>query len=431
MRGSAGVRASNTFRASPRTFTIEMAERRTLLRRLAALSGVTSLSGCAGVFGGGTDRDAELPPNPHAGSLPRRQHAWNDVLARDEHGNPVSPRHHRILFLDLDVPPSADAARTVERAMRGVEAAYDWEPRGLLHVLAWGSKYFDEGTGLERAPIDHPQVLSRTDDPDLRSFDAALVLASDIPSHLTATEAALFGGQGELAGVEMDVELDSVFTIASRRTGFIGEGLPEAHNAAEGIPEGVPPDDAPMFTGFFSGYEKTQASEDRVTIQESPFAGGTTMHISHIQESLDHWWDGLDEVERVARMFSPDTTPDDVASFETDVPVTTDVRENAREHGVVGHHEKVHRAREDGTPIILRRDFNTVDHGRAGLVFLALQRSLADFRKTRRAMNGWYLRDDHEQVTDRENNGLLNFITVRSRANFYVPPRDERAFPEW
>jgi hypothetical protein len=39
------------------------------------------------------------------------------------------------------------------------------------------------------------------------------------------------------------------------------------------------------------------------------------------------------------------------------------------------------------------------------------------------------VRDDSEAITDRENNGILNFIDVQSRANFYVPPRDRRAFP--
>lgn len=184
-----------------------------------------------------------------------------------------------------------------------------------------------------------------------------------------------------------------------------------------------------MFTGFFSGFAKTQATEDRVTIQHGDHAGGTTLHVSHLRESLDDWWDGLDEEGRVARMFSPEFSPADVSAFTDDVPFSDAVREHASEFGVVGHQEKVARAREDGVPILLRRDFNTVDGGRAGVHFLSLQRSLADFRKTRRAMNGWYIRDDHPSITDRTNNGLLEFITVVSRANFYVPPRDERAFP--
>jgi len=78
---------------------------------------------------------------------------------------------------------------------------------------------------------------------------------------------------------------------------------------------------------------------------------------------------------------------------------------------------------------VLRRDFNTADGGQAGVHFLSFQRSLDEFEKTRKAMNGWYLRDDHPRVRDRENNGILEFISVVSRANFYLPPRDERAFP--
>jgi hypothetical protein len=239
----------------------------------------------------------------------------------------------------------------------------------------------------------------------------------------------MFGERRDLGGVRVAHRLDDVFSVASRRTGFVGEGLPAAHADAEGVPAGSPPEAAPLFTGFFSGRSKTQASEDRVTIQDGRYAGGTTMHVSHLRESLDRWWDGLDDAGRIARMFSPEFTAEDVAGFTDDVPFANAVRDHAREFGVVGHQEKVARAREGGKPIVLRRDFNTVDGGRAGLHFLSLQRDLEDFRKTRRAMNGWYLRDDHPAITDRENNGLLEFITVASRANFYVPPRAQRAFP--
>ena len=407
-----------------------MTSRRRLLRRLAAATGVASLAGCSQVFAGATESPTpDLPPNPRAAELPDRQHAWDDVLATDAHGNALAPRHHKVLMLDLESEPDDDAATTVERAMRTIESAYEWGPAGLLHALAWGTEYFSRMGWLVGAPIEEPRVLSRTDDPDLLSFDAALVLASDVPSHLGAVEAAMFGDREDLAGVAVEHRLEEVFSIASRRRGFVGEGLPAAHADAEGIPAGSPPEDAPLFTGFFSGRTKTQAAEERVTIQEGRHAGGTTMHVSHLRESLDRWWDDLDEAGRIARMFSPEFSPADVAGFTDDVPFSKAVREHAREFGVVGHHEKVVRAREGGKPIVLRRDFNTVDGGQAGLHFLSLQRSLADFRKTRRAMNGWYLRDDHPDVTDRKNNGLLNFVTVTSRANFYVPPREKRAFP--
>jgi len=405
-----------------------MPSRRGLLGRLAALSGAVGLSGCARLFARRAESlSTDLPPNPH--DLPARQHAWNDYLRTDAHGNHLSPRHHRVLLLDLDAEPSPEAARTAERAMRTLEAAYDWGPDGLLHLLAWGSAYFDRLDRLQQAPVRHPQVLSRTDDPDLLAFDAALVLASDVPSHPSAVEAAAFGGRSTLNGVAVEDRLGDVFSVAARRTGFIGEGLPAAHADAEGVPGDAVPDDAPMFTGFFSGRRGTQATEDRVTVREGRYAGGTTMHLSHLRESLDGWWNGLDDRGRVARMFSPEFSPEDVADFDDDVPFSDAAAEHASEYGVVGHIEKVQRAREGGRPVILRRDFNTVDGGEAGVHFLALQRSLADFETTRKAMNGWYLRDDHDAVTDRAHNGLLNFITVASRANFYVPPRDRRAFP--
>lgn len=407
-----------------------MSTRRGLLRQLAAVSGAVGLPGCAQVFAGRAESPtADLPPNPRAGELPTRQHAWDDVLDRDANGNALPPRHHRVIMLGLDEEPSDAAARTVELAMRTVEDAYDWGPGGLLHALAWGTRYYSGMGALGASPVEEPEVLSRTDDPDLLAFDAALVLASDVPSHLSAVDAAMFGGRGSLEDTPVDDRLGEVFSVESRREGFLGDGLPAEHADAEGVPPGSPPEEAPMFTGFFSGFAKTQATEDRVTIRRGDHAGGTTMHVSHLRESLGGWWDGLDDAGRVARMFSPEFSPDDVAGFTDDVPFADAVREHAGEFGVVGHHEKVARAREDGAPIVLRRDFNTVDGGRAGVHFLSLQRSLDDFRKTRRAMNGWYIRDDHPSITDETNNGLLDFITVVSRANFYVPPRDERAFP--
>ena len=103
--------------------------------------------------------------------------------------------------------------------------------------------------------------------------------------------------------------------------------------------------------------------------------------------------------------------------------------QHAAEHDIVGHHEKVAQARADGSPLLLRRDFNTTNGGRAGVHFLSLQASIDDFVETRRAMNGWYVRDDSEAITDRNNNGILEFITEVATTNFYVPPRADRAFP--
>ncbi len=407
-----------------------MASRRGVIKQVAGLASAAGLSGCARVLSraSGSRTDLDLPPNPH--DLPARQHAQNAFLRKDRYGNPIAPRHHAILLLDLNVPPSKRAARTVEKAMRTVETAYDWSPGGLFHMLAWGTSYFSKLGALDTAPISVPEILSRTDEPELQEFDAALVLSSDVPSHLAATENALFGERRQLNGHPIEHRLGDVFSIAGRRTGFIGEGLPVTHTDAEGIPDDPPlSEEAPMFMGFRSKMKRTQASEDSVTIDSGEFAGGTTATLSHHQQFLDDWFKDLGPAERAARMFSPEFSPSEVENFTDGVPFSNAVREHASEYDVVGHHEKVAQARRDGKPLLLRRDFNTTDGGHVGVHFLSLQRSLGDFATTRKAMNGWYVRDDSEAIGDQENNGILEFITVVSRANFYVPPRNRRAFP--
>lgn len=408
-----------------------MASRRSLLRTLAGLSSAVGVGGCLDRFRSSPrETDLGLAANPASDRLPDRQHALNDALRADSDGNPLPPRFHTVLLADLDEPPSVETGRTIERAARTLEAAYEWAPDGLFHLLAWGPKYFSRIDALDRAPVRKPEVLSRTDRPELQNFDAALVLSADVPAHLVAAENAMFGSRDELNGVSVEARLGDVFELRGRRTGFIGEGLPVRHTDAEGIPSDAPlAEEAPMFMGFRSGFKNAQATEDRVTIGSGPLEGGTTMHLSHLEQSLDRWFDSFDLDERVARMFSPEFTSEDVAGFTDEVPFSDAVRDSAAEHGVVGHHEKVARAREDGAPLLLRRDFNTVDNGRAGVHFLSFQRSISDFEKTRKAMNGWYVKDESSSVGEQRNNGILEFITVVSRANFCVPPREQRSLP--
>ncbi|QIO21902.1 hypothetical protein [Haloarcula sp. JP-L23] len=405
-----------------------MPSRRDLLYRLATITGAAGLSGCSNFLARRAESPtADLPPNPRAGSLPQSQHTWNDRLRTDSEDNPLLPEHFRLLLLDLDADPTEEAARTVELAMRTLEEAYEFRSDGLLHMLGWGTAYFERLGRLGDSPIRHPKVVSRTDDPELLSYDAILVLASDVPSQLEATEAAAFGTRSTLGGVTVEERLGDVFTVGERRTGFFGEELPAQHANAEGVPNDIP-SDVPNFTGFFSGRPGTQASEERVTISDGRYAGGTTMHLSHLRESLDSWW-AMAEADRVTQMFSSAFTPEDVAGHGP-LDFADAVTEHASETGRVGHWEKVARARKDGEPLLLRRDFNSVDGGHAAVQFLSLQRTLNHFEETRDAMNGWWLQDEHPDIQDEQNNGILEFIEVLSRANFYVPPRDRRAFPD-
>ena len=63
-----------------------------------------------------------------------------------------------------------------------------------------------------------------------------------------------------------------------------------------------------------------------------------------------------------------------------------------------------------------------------GVHFLSLQRSIDEFVRVRQAMAGEDLAG--EGVGQRLNNGILQYIFVRRRGNFLLPPREDRALPE-
>ena len=186
----------------------------------------------------------------------------------------------------------------------------------------------------------------------------------------------------------------------------------------------------PLFMGFKSALKKNQASEDAVTIVGGQFAQGTTMAVSHMTLSLDSWYGELSYRERVARMYSPQTTPEQVARFTTDAASNPGLLNQAiRRYGVIGHAQASARARRGGKPLILRRDFDTVDGGQAGLHFVSLQRTIADFVTTRKAMNQASAQLKNPVITATLNNGINQFMFVQRRANYMLPARSRRSFP--
>ena len=96
---------------------------------------------------------------------------------------------------------------------------------------------------------------------------------------------------------------------------------------------------------------------------------------------------------------------------------------------MIGHAQTSARARRDGKPLIIRRDFNTVDGGQAGLHFVSIQRTIQDFVITREAMNASSAQLRNPAITDTVNNGINSFIFVLRRANYILPTRSERSFP--
>ena len=409
--------------------------RREFLKAAVAIGGTAAFSACLG------REEIDVPTGPDdLASYPQRQHAWNEVLPKDDHGNVVAPHHRVLLFLNYrqNGPPTDADRRTAETALRGVEHAYERSGDGLLVTMSYSPIYFDrfESSLPESVDLPSPEALAPFEDPELDTPDAVVHLASNHAQVVLGAEEALEGNKATLNGVEQpDAALTDVFEAVDRRTGFIGDGLPAENADVDGVPTDEVPDDAPLFMGFKSGFEKNQASEDRVTIQAGPFADGTTQHISNLRLNLNQWYNQDDRWQREAKMFCPHHAKNDVIEGAGDnlgdsskIDECDLADETAREMGVVGHSQKSVSAREDDQPIILRRDFDSTDDGHAGLHFLALQREISDFVKTREAMNGTDVAEQ-SAVGQRNNNGILQYIRTQHRGNYLVPPRSLRALP--
>jgi deferrochelatase/peroxidase EfeB len=415
--------------------------RREFAKAAVAIGGASALSAC--LSRGGDDLDVATGPEDLS-TLPARQHAWTEYVPTDDHGNDVQPRHRvlRLLNYAAEGTPTGSERETVESAFRSLERAYARGSDGLLFTVGYSPSYFERfDAGLpESVDLQQPRALAAFEDPELDTQDAVVHLASDHPEVVLAAEQALLGEKSALNGVEAESDLSGIFETADRRTGFIGEGLPADNQDVNGIPDSEPVDsDAPLYMGFKSGFEKNQATEERVTIRDGPFAGGTIHQLSKIRLKLEQWYDQDSRSQRVGKMFCPvhaeedlvegagDNLGDSAQMAERGCPAHAE--DDARTKGVVGHSQKSARARDDdGSPLMIRRDFDSTDDGHAGLHFISLQRTTADFVDTREAMNGEDLAE-RSAVGQKNNNGILQYMEVLRRGNFLLPPRDKRALP--
>ncbi len=410
--------------------------RRTLTRRRFVL-GATAVAAGGAAIGIGVERATSSSPETvplvalgaQPAGLPASQHAWVATLARDADGNPIAPRFDRLLFFDVRGNPTPAQARVLEAALRTLERTYRWGPSGLLFTAGWGPAYFERALRTA-SPIPHAKGLSDFELPAIDDYDLCLHFACDDEQRLADVEAALIHG-APLAGADGWLDLSSALQWRETRTGFVGTGLPAEHQNVGGIPPGdLVARNAPLFMGFKSGLRRNQASEDAVTIPAGEFAGGTTMQVSYMRLRLDSWYGELSDRERVARMYAPQITPKDVKGFTTDAESDPNLLGQAiSRYGVVGHAQTSARARKHGKPLIIRRDFNTVDGGQAGLHFVSVQRTIEDFITTRNAMNATSAQLQNPAIGDTVNNGINEFMIVLKRANYVLPTRAGRAFP--
>lgn len=411
----------------------ESVSRREYFKRLVAVGGTAALAACLDAQSETPDEESTPIPNGDPSERPPRQHAWNEALDTDNAGNHRLPNHHVLVAFDLLDDPGSEDSATVESAFRSLESAYGYDSNGLLFTVGYGPSYF-ETVGTD-APIPDPTAVTSIEDPVFDHFDGLVHLASDNPDVVLEAESALFGEIAKPNGVEMEATLDGIVERTEpRRTGFLGTGLPGAHaEEVGGAPDGMP-EDTPAFMGFTSGFQSSQAPEDRVTIQSGPYAGGTTTHVETLDIQLRAWYTQEDHWLRVAKTFSPGhaaeesvgDTGENIGSVTDAAAAAEETESDAQTEGVVGHAQKAARARdEDGTAPLLRRDFNTTDRDVPGLHFLAHQRAIDDYVRVRQAMAG----EDLDGVGKRVNNGLLQYIFVARRGNFLVPPRSKRSLP--
>jgi hypothetical protein len=362
--------------------------------------------------------------------LPTRQYAWAHSLRRDQFGNPLAPRFDRLLFFDVRGRPTSAHAALLESRLRTLERRFEWGPDGLLFTVGYSSAYFERVLGLRQSPVPRATGLSSFESPVIDAHHVCLHLACDDEQRLREVEAALVRGR-PLAGVAESLSLARILSWRETRTGFTGSGLPQAHQRVAGLQGGTTvPAGAPLFMGFRSGLRKNQASEDGIAISEAPFAEGTTMQVSYMRLRLTQWYDELTAADRVALMYSPQTTVAAARRFTTDASGEPGrIIEAITHYGRIGHAQAAAQSRRHNRPLMIRRDFDTVDGGHAGLHFVSLQRSIQDFVVTRNAMNAAEAHRINPAITATRNNGINAFMDVRRRANYILPARAARSFP--
>lgn len=426
-------------------------DRREFVKAAVAIGGTGALGACLDAErstpesgSGGTETPAFPTGTDDGDSLPTGQHRWNDYLVNTASGTFAQTQHQLLLGLTYEgsVPPTEAERTQVEEALGTLERAFQWGTgdatsaginNGLLFTMGYAQNYFDKlGASVDELTPPEDVLEAVGGDPEKAAeFDALLLLAADFGSILLSAEEAIVGDADTVNGVSVDATFDDVFSVAERRTGFVGKGIP-----AEELDNDDIPDEAPLSMGFRSAFADALPSEDRVTIQEGYFEGGTTQAVSRLKIDLEGWYEGDDDNRR-KKMFSPTHTEEEVGktgqrlgqSSNITKEHVDNIEEHAGEHGVVGHSAKTAKARDENfNPIILRRSEGvaTDETGGNAFNFTSVQRTVEDFIETRKAMNI----DEHDADVPDEEHGIVSFLETVSRGTYLLPPREKRALPD-
>ena len=170
--------------------------RRQVLKAAVAAGGVSALSACLDTA------SSEPVPTGDPNAKPSRQHAWREYIRHDEHGNSQLPKHQILLYIifDEDGQPSADTRSILEQALMGLDRAYEWSHKGLLHSIAYSPSYFErfDQSLPENVDLPRPTALSPFESPTFDTQDAVIHLASDRADVVLEAEQALRGEQDQV-----------------------------------------------------------------------------------------------------------------------------------------------------------------------------------------------------------------------------------------
>jgi hypothetical protein len=426
-----------------------------------------------------------------SGASPLEQHIDPGVRIRTDNGVEVvvPPVYHEIVTARLTAASGRAllAAREELRlALQHIEQGHVVGPSGLIVTVAWGLPYFrnhlprlEDGTRFpdylpvdleasrrlgRRVPalVDAVRFASDSGATILESNDVAVLLRSDHRLHVATAREQLL------------TRLKGVLEPTSIRSGFVGAGLPKKLATAAGIPGAdAIPDGAQLFMGFTST-QRSALGPTRIANFESLrgvtdqwpngyFRHGTVMHLSHLFEDLEHWYDG-DFVFRAWAAFRPGINPPDgtrtIPEGASVLQTQQQVIDGFASNGIVGHSaslqplSRLGAATVDnygkryaaGTALVQRADFNsldnpfgwTVDERRdqwrakpsAGLHFVSFTATASIFERVRRAMDGHYPDGKGTGLPPRDVElGLNSLLRTTHRQNFLVPPRARRSFP--
>lgn len=377
----------------------------------------------------------------------------------------VPPVWNLVITTRLARRPTQHDQQRLEGALQAVEATYPYSPAGVFALVAYGLSYFRAYVPAQvfeehlprmadtGAPVLLDAVRFDSDPPDLllEADDVVFQLRADALANLHDVQHALFGRSGTLAGQPAPhADIADLFAVTSVRVGFVGARLPRrmAEQAHLSVADHIP-DASPLFMGFTSTQRLGQATESAVAFEQPPdpllrplttarpgdyFAGGTSLHLSHLIEDLDGWY-AQSYDERAARMFHRNAVaPEGRVTVQTSWLNPNTSALDARDASVVGHNEAVQRGSRSpqGQALQLRVDFNTMDaldtgSPRPGVHFLAFTAGSQIFHLSRRAMDATDLMGRYGVAASA--NGINSFITATRRQNFLVPPRRHRALP--